>query len=88
MPKPRIRNAYQKIGIGDVLAYHDDAGRQTATVTGKGTHGLLEATRADGRQTRIFGCDIDGILRRPEQTNETAGRLPCHELPHVANLTQ
>lgn len=64
MAKPRIRNAYQKIRVGDVIVYRSGGERQTATVTSKGGHGLMEATRPDGCQIRIFGCDVDGVLRR------------------------
>ena len=59
--KPRIRNAYQKIKVGDTVAYRNAGVRRTAIIAGKGINGFLGAVGADGRPIKPLVCDIDAI---------------------------
>jgi hypothetical protein len=59
--RPRIRNAYQKIKVGDTVAYRNAGVRRTAIIASKGINGFLEAVCADGRPIKLLGCDIDAI---------------------------
>ena len=57
-----MRNAFQKINVGDVIIYSRGGVKERATITSKGRNGFLEAKTDDGREIMILGEDVDAIV--------------------------